>query len=139
MEKTGKPANIYSSFLFLKLQPEFRRLLGVSPRLSRVGEQVVLHERAEEVLRTHPDVAQCAYVGTRRDAHPGAVVAWVKLRDGVTATGDLAMQFRGGMSRMGGYRPQSAKTSSTAPALIRKAPTGLSQAEYGSIKLLRTG
>jgi serine/threonine protein kinase/thiol-disulfide isomerase/thioredoxin len=41
----------------------------------------------------------------------------------------------GGMSRMGGYRPQRAPTSSTAPALIRKAPTGLSQAEYGSIKL----
>ena len=47
----------------------------------------------------------------------------------------LPLISSGGMSRMGGYRPQSTKTSSTAPALIRKAPTGLSQAEYGSIKL----
>ncbi|PIU20574.1 MAG: hypothetical protein COT18_01565 [Elusimicrobia bacterium CG08_land_8_20_14_0_20_59_10] len=28
MEKTDKPADIYSSFMFLKLQPEFRRLLS---------------------------------------------------------------------------------------------------------------
>lgn len=28
MEKTEKPANIYSSFMFLKLQPEFRRLIS---------------------------------------------------------------------------------------------------------------
>jgi serine/threonine protein kinase/thiol-disulfide isomerase/thioredoxin len=61
-----------------------------------------------------------------------APVSLVAASDGVIA---LPLISSGGMSRMGGYRPQSTKTSSTAPALIRKAPTGLSQAEYGSIKL----
>jgi serine/threonine protein kinase/thiol-disulfide isomerase/thioredoxin len=47
----------------------------------------------------------------------------------------LPLISSGGMSRMGGFRPQIAKTSAAKPALIRKAPTGLSQAEYGTLKL----
>lgn len=86
---------------------EFRRLLGVSPRVSRVGEEVVVHERAEDVLRTHPDVERVVFVGTRRDAHPGELVGWVKVKPGVKADGDLALQIRGGMSRLGpGYAPK---------------------------------
>ena len=87
---------------------EFRRLLGVSPRLSRVGENVVLHERAEDVLKTHPDIQAGAFVGTRRDAHPGDVVAWVKPREGVKPSDDLALQIRSGMGRLGpGYGPKA--------------------------------
>lgn len=47
----------------------------------------------------------------------------------------LPLITEGGMSRMGGYRPQKATTSSEPSAAIRKAPSGLSQAEYGVIKL----
>ncbi len=86
---------------------EFRQAMGVSPRSSRVGDQWVIHERAEEVLSTHPDVERAVFVGTRRDAHPGEVVAWVKLREGLKGNSDLALQIRGGMSRMGpGYPPK---------------------------------
>ncbi|CAN5357110.1 preprotein translocase subunit SecA [soil metagenome] len=86
---------------------EFRRVLGVSPRSSKVGDQDVLHERAEEVLKTHPDVQEVVFVGTRRDAHPGDVAAWVKVKEGVKTSEDLANQIRGGMARMGpGYSPK---------------------------------
>jgi preprotein translocase subunit SecA len=85
---------------------DFRRLLGVSPRSSRVGDTVVIHERAEEFLRTHPDVLEAAFIGTRRDALPGAVVAWVRTRPGAKVSDDLAAQIRGGMNRLGpGYSP----------------------------------
>ncbi|MCC7391950.1 hypothetical protein IT571_06280, partial [Candidatus Sumerlaeota bacterium] len=42
---------------------EFRRALGVSPRSSRVGDQWVVHERAEDVLKTHPDIEGAVFVG----------------------------------------------------------------------------
>ncbi len=86
---------------------EFRRLLGVSPRLTRVGDQVILFERGEQVLSTHPDIEKAILTGTRRDAHPGAITAWVKLKEGAGATEDLANQIRGGMGRLGeGYAPR---------------------------------
>ncbi|HMX62978.1 MAG TPA: hypothetical protein PKD58_07905, partial [Candidatus Sumerlaeota bacterium] len=69
---------------------EFRRALGVSPRSSRVGDQWVVHERAEDTLKTHPDIEGAVFVGTRRDAHPGDVAAWVKTKPGVTPSEDLA-------------------------------------------------
>ncbi len=85
---------------------EFRKLLGVSPRVSRCGEETVYHERAEDVLRTHPDVDRAAFTATRRDAHPSDLVAWVKLREGLAASDDIATQIRGGMGRLGpGYSP----------------------------------
>ncbi len=86
---------------------EFRRALGVSPRSSRVGDQWVVHERAEDTLKTHPDIEGAVFVGTRRDAHPGDVAAWVKTKPGVTPSEDLAAQIRGGMTRLGpGYSPK---------------------------------
>ena len=85
---------------------EFRKLLGVSPRVSNSEGQTVYHERAEDVLRTHPDVERAAFTSTRRDAHPGELVAWVKLREGLTPSDDIATQIRGGMGRLGtGYSP----------------------------------
>jgi serine/threonine protein kinase/thiol-disulfide isomerase/thioredoxin len=47
----------------------------------------------------------------------------------------LPLLSSGGMSRMGGYRPQSAPTSATKPTGLTRVPTGLSQVEYGTIKL----
>lgn len=47
----------------------------------------------------------------------------------------LPLVSSGGMSRMGGYRPQSVSTSATKPSGLTRVPTGLSQPEYGVIKL----
>jgi len=85
---------------------EFRRLLGVTTRQTRVGEEIILHERAEDLLQTHPDVKEVVFAGSRRDMHPGELTAWVIPNEGVKDVEDLATQIRGGMTRIGqGYSP----------------------------------
>jgi preprotein translocase subunit SecA len=87
---------------------DFRRLLGVTIRMSRVQDQVVVHEQAENVLDTHPDLEKTVFVGTRRDTHAGEIAAWVKVKEGFDSDlADLAVQIRGGMTRLGpGYAPK---------------------------------
>ncbi len=80
---------------------EFRKLLGVTVRHSKVGEFVVPHQQPEEFLRTHPDVEEVAFVGSRRDAHPGDLIAWIKPKESATPSDDLVGQIRGGMIRLG--------------------------------------
>ncbi len=47
----------------------------------------------------------------------------------------LPLLATGAMSKMGGYMPQHATTTSTQPASITKAPGELSAAEFGEIKM----
>ncbi|MCC5875012.1 MAG: preprotein translocase subunit SecA [Candidatus Sumerlaeia bacterium] len=85
---------------------EFRQLLKVVPKSSRVGEEVIIHERAENILVTHPDIEKAVFLGTRRDALPGELVVWVKAREGAEINEDLVTQIKGGMKRLGqGYSP----------------------------------
>ncbi|MBI1289620.1 preprotein translocase subunit SecA [bacterium] len=79
---------------------EFRALLGVVPRLSNVENQIILHEPAEEFLRTHPDVDRAVFLGTRRDANPGELVVWVKLKETSRASESLADGIRMGLGRL---------------------------------------
>jgi preprotein translocase subunit SecA len=79
---------------------EFRRLLGTVPRVTRVAGVPITHELAELFLQRHPDVRRAMFLGTRRDCHDGDLVCFVRVRDGVTPTEDLATQIREGMGRM---------------------------------------
>ncbi|MBI5154586.1 hypothetical protein HZA57_05060, partial [Candidatus Poribacteria bacterium] len=79
---------------------QFRRMLRVVPRITRVGSTAIYHEHAEQFLRRHPDVAQAVFLGTRRDFHPAELVAFVVTRDGAKITADLATQVREGMARL---------------------------------------
>jgi preprotein translocase subunit SecA len=79
---------------------EFRQLLGVAPRVSRAGEALVLHAPVEQFLSTHPDVEQAVFVGSRRDVNPGSLVGFVKLKQGVVPSADLADIMTRGCSRI---------------------------------------
>jgi len=50
---------------------------------------------------------------------------------------DVKLEFlpQGAMSKMGGYRPQRAPTTSNQPSSITKAPAGIISAEFGEIKM----
>ncbi|MEQ8819265.1 MAG: preprotein translocase subunit SecA [Sumerlaeia bacterium] len=86
---------------------EFRRLLKVVPRVSRVGGDQVVHERAELLLKRHPDVEDCLFLGTRRDYHNADLVVFVNLKEGAKPGDDLAGQVREGMGRLGpNYKPK---------------------------------
>jgi preprotein translocase subunit SecA len=79
---------------------EFRRLLRVVPRMSRVGDVPIVHEMAEVRLARHPDVAEAVFLGMRRDFRPCDLVAFVRLKEGKAPSADLAEQVRGGMTRL---------------------------------------
>ncbi len=80
---------------------EFRRLLKVVPRVTRAGEgkNFLFHEQAELFLRRHPDVQQAAFLGSRRDFHPGELIVFVIPKEGAKANEDFANQVREGMTR----------------------------------------
>ena len=69
-----------------------------------------------------------------------AAPAPAALVPGLTVSGQpltVRMPFlaQGAMQLMGGYRPQKAATTAIKPASIRRAPAGISKAEYGEIKM----
>lgn len=87
---------------------EFRKLLHAAPHACRAGDQIVFFDQAEQFLNNHPDVDKAIFSGTRRDYHAGDVAAFVRVKEGVDASEDLAEQIRAGMSRLGaGYSPKS--------------------------------
>lgn len=81
---------------------EFRKLLGVVPRVLRSGsgETYIMCEMAEGHLCNHPDVAQVSLLGERRDFHPSPLHVFVIVKEGVKPSEDLANQLRGGMTRL---------------------------------------
>ncbi len=80
---------------------EFRKLLHAVPTVGRTGEgkNIILFSQAAVFLEKHPDVDKAVFHTTRRDFLPGDMVAFVKLREGVEGTADLADQIRNGMGR----------------------------------------
>ncbi|MDX1971411.1 MAG: preprotein translocase subunit SecA [Candidatus Sumerlaeia bacterium] len=81
---------------------EFRRLLGVAPRIFRsgTGNTYIMTEMAENHLCNHPDVARVSIVSERRDFHIGALHFFVITKEGIAPSEDLALQLKGGMARL---------------------------------------
>jgi len=81
---------------------EFRKLLGVVPRVVRAGEGKVYIglEQAEQFLQRHPDVEKAVFVGSRRDFHAGDLYGFIKVKEGKEGSEDLANQLSQGMARL---------------------------------------
>lgn len=91
MEKPGKPANIYSSFLFLKLQPEFRRLVSNEKIAAKQEFENMVGASQEKIfLRTY------MVSGLRADAD---ILFW-RMSDDITYLQDVcARTFSVGAGR----------------------------------------
>jgi len=59
----------------------------IKDMIIRGGENIYPRE-VEEFLYTHPDVADIQVIGVPSEKYGEEVMAWVKLREGVTTTGD---------------------------------------------------
>lgn len=81
---------------------EFRKLLGVVPRVLRSGSGTtyIMCEMAEAHLCNHPDVLKVCLLGETRDFHASPLHVFVIVKPGVNANEDLANQLRAGMGRL---------------------------------------
>ncbi len=102
---------------------EFRKLLGAVPRVLRSGsgETYIMCEMAEAHLCNHPDVARVVLLGERRDFHAAPLHVFVIVKEGVSASEDLAEQLRAGMSRLNrDHTPKTITFLDEFPKLERK-------------------
>ena len=87
---------------------DFRRLLHAAPRVGRVQGLIAVCEEAEAFLSRHPDVRDSVFMPTRRDAHNGELVVFVRLKEGVAPNADTATTIREGMARLAPhYKPRN--------------------------------
>ena len=84
---------LHSGDLAVRMPNGYYRITGrIKEMICRAGENVYPRE-IEEFLYTHPAVEDVAVVGIPDKKYVEEVVAWIRLKDGATATEDEIRQF----------------------------------------------